>query len=81
MANIKLRPYKLEDAPALYEAAKESGLDVYQWLPWCHPDYKIKESKVWLAEPDQKRQEGTEFAYAILDGAGAYLGGGVDLIR
>lgn len=75
MANIQIRPYKLDDAPALYEAAKESILDVYQWLPWCHPDYKIKESKVWLAEQAQKRQERTEFAFAILDGAGAYLGG------
>ena len=75
MANIQIRPYTLDDAPALYEAAKESILDVYQWLPWCHPDYKIKESIAWLAEQTQKRQEGAEFAFAILDGAGAYLGG------
>jgi len=75
MTKMHIRPYKLDDAAALYEAAKESILDVYQWLPWSHPDYKIEESKGWLAEQVEKRQEGTEFSFAILDGADAYLGG------
>ena len=75
MLNIQIRPYKPEDAPALYEAARESILDVYRWLPWCHPAYNINESKAWLAKQTQKRQEGTQFAFAILDGAGNYLGG------
>ncbi len=75
MANIQLRPYRLNDAPELYEAAKESILDVYQWLPWCHPDYKIEESKTWLDEQTQKQQEGTEYNFAILDDGGTYVGG------
>ena len=75
MGNIRIRPYKLNDAPALYEAAKESCPDVYQWLPWCHPEYKIEEAENWLAEQVQKRQEGTEFEFAILNGDGFYLGG------
>ena len=75
MDDIQIRPYELDDAPALYEAAKESCSDVYQWLPWCHPDYRIEESEEWLAGQVQKRREGTEFEFAILDTEGNYLGG------
>lgn len=75
MNTIHIRPYKLDDAPALYEAAEESIHEVYQWLPWCHPGYKIEETKEWLAEQVQKRQAKIAFEFAILDGDGSYLGG------
>jgi ribosomal-protein-serine acetyltransferase len=75
MKNIRIRLYELDDAPALHEAAKESCPDVYRWLPWCHPEYKIKETEEWLAEQIEKRQEGTEFEFAILNSDGSYLGG------
>ncbi len=75
MGNIRLRPYTLDDAPSLYAAAKESWPDVYQWLPWCHPEYKLEEAENWLAEKIQKGQKGTEFEFAILDSDGSFLGG------
>ena len=75
MNDIQIRPYELDDAPALYEAAKESCSDVYRWLPWCHPEYRIEDSEEWIADQVRKQQEGTEFEFAILDGDGNYLGG------
>lgn len=75
MNDISIRPYELDDALALYEAAKESMADVYKWLPWCHPEYKIEESRDWLAKQVGKRQEKIEFEFAIFDSDGAYLGG------
>lgn len=75
MTDIAIRFYELDDASELYEAARESVFEVYKWLPWCHPEYGIKESEVWLAEQVEKRQEGIEFAFAIVDSDGSYLGG------
>jgi RimJ/RimL family protein N-acetyltransferase len=75
MDDIQIRPYELDDASVLYEAARESISDVYQWLPWCHPEYKIEESKEWIADQVQKRKDKTEIEFAILDSDGAYLGG------
>lgn len=75
MDDIKIRPYELADAPALFEAAKESCSDVYPWLPWCHPEYQIDEAQEWLADQVRKRREGTEFEFAILDREDNYLGG------
>ena len=75
MNDIQLRPYGLNDASVLYEAAKESISDVFQWLPWCHPEYKIEESEKWLADQVQKRHDKTEFDFAILDSDGTLLGG------
>lgn len=75
MADIEIRAYEPDDAPALYEAARESVSEVYKWLSWCHPEYRIKESELWLSEQVRKRQEGTAFAFAIVDSDGSYLGG------
>ena len=75
MNDIQIRFYEVDDAPVLYEAARESVSDVYPWLPWCHPEYKIQESQQWLAEQVQKRQDKTQFEFAIVAGDGAFLGG------
>lgn len=75
MNEIQIRFYKLDDVNTLYEAAKESVSDVYQWLPWCHPQYTIEESKEWIADQIQKQQNKLEFEFAILDNDGTYLGG------
>jgi len=75
MNDIKIRFYELDDVNALYEAARESILDVYQWLPWCHPEYKIEESEAWIADQIQKRQNKSEFEFVILDNNDTFLGG------
>jgi RimJ/RimL family protein N-acetyltransferase len=75
MRDIRIRLYRLDDAPALYGAARESVSDVYKWLPWCHPEYKIEEAREWLASQVQKQQEKIEFEFAILDIDGTFLGG------
>ena len=75
MNEIHIRSYELRDALSLFEAAKESSPEVYKWLPWCHPEYRLQESEDWIAQQVRNRQEGTDFEFAILDNEGAYLGG------
>src|SRR5262245_30096927 len=32
---VEIRPYTLEDAPAVWEAAWESCTELQPWMPWC----------------------------------------------
>lgn len=65
---LYIRRYVLADAKNLYEAARESIPDVFPFLPWCHPNYAIDDSRAWIrsVEPDWKA--GSSFSFAIYDG-------------
>jgi ribosomal-protein-serine acetyltransferase len=80
---ISLRPYRLEDAEELYLAVRESLNELQQWMPWCHPDYSIEESREWLASHEGVSNGGTEYGFRIADArTDQYLGGvGLNQIR
>lgn len=75
MKNMKIRPYELHEAQVLYEAVRESIPDLAPWLPWCHQDYSLEESKEWISVQIQKRKNKEEFEFAIFDNCGTFLGG------
>jgi RimJ/RimL family protein N-acetyltransferase len=75
VTDIEIRFYQESDAPALFEAARESVADVHPWLPWCHPDYALRESEAWIASHAEGRASGTHYEFAITDGEGSLLGG------
>jgi RimJ/RimL family protein N-acetyltransferase len=74
-AEVAIRPYTVEDAAAVFAAARESIAEMSPWMPWCHPDYSIEESRSWLEEQVPAFAAGTAFEFAIVSGAGSYLGG------
>src|SRR5207247_8079258 len=45
------------------------------WMPWCHPDYSIEESRYWLEAQVPAFQQGTSFEFAVVSADGRYLGG------
>jgi RimJ/RimL family protein N-acetyltransferase len=75
MTGIRIRPYRMNDASFVWEAARESMVELQPWMPWCHPDYSIEETRSWLATQVQAFQQRTTFEFAITSAAGAYLGG------
>ena len=75
MIDIHIRPYRMDDAQAVWEAVRESLTELQPWLPWSHPGYAIDETRSWLAGQVEAFQQRTEFAFAITSAAGAYLGG------
>lgn len=75
MSAVVLRPYRRDDAAALLDAAVESAAQVAPWLPWCHPAYSLADARAWLARCEATRASGTEYHFAIVDPAGALLGG------
>ena len=63
---VRIRPYELSDAPALYEAARESYLDIGPWMPWCHADYQLAEAQTWVTAVIDGAKSGTIYDFAIL---------------
>src|SRR5713226_7455620 len=67
--------YREADASALYEAARESIAEVSVWLPWCHENYSIEESREFVTSRAQAQSdEWYSFANFEKD-SGRFLGG------
>ncbi len=72
---IQIRPYRLEDAAALAEAVRESVPELRPWMPWCHPDYSVEDSRPWLELQVAAFERRAEFQFAIVAPDGRLLGG------
>ena len=75
MSGIRIRPYRLDDAQAIWEAVRESMRELQPWMPWAHPGYSIDESRSWLAVQVPAFHQRTTFEFAITTDDGHYLGG------
>jgi RimJ/RimL family protein N-acetyltransferase len=75
VSGIRIRPYRLDDAGAIWEAVRESLNELRPWMPWCYPGYSIDDSRSWLAAQVQAFQQRSTFEFAITTDTGAYLGG------
>ncbi len=74
---IILRKYEIGFAPLLFEAANESkGGEFSRWMPWCHENYTIVDSRTFIEGLEEKWQNGKDFGFAIFDaGTNEFLGG------
>lgn len=73
---VTLRPYRDEDADSQFEAARESIPQMSPWMPWCHRDYSIQESREWITSCFENWEKGIAYNFAITDAStGRYLGG------
>jgi len=74
--SVLLRPYQSSDVSHLYEAVRESIAEVSVWMPWCHADYSIEESREWIESQPEKWEQGTDYDFAIIDSENdSFLGG------
>ena len=73
---VLLRPYRSGDVDHLYQAVRESITEMSPWMPWCHADYSIEESRAWVESRAEAWEKGTEYDFAITDARdGFFLGG------
>jgi ribosomal-protein-serine acetyltransferase len=72
---IVIRPYRLNDAAEVFAAVRESIAELMPWMPWCHPEYRLEETRSWLEIQVPAFQQGTNFEFAIESGDGHFLGG------
>ena len=73
---VLLRPYMSGDIEHLYQAVRESIAEMSPWMPWCHADYSIEESRVWVESRAEAWEQGTQYDFVITDARdGSFLGG------
>lgn len=74
-ADVRIRPYAVDDATAVWEAVRESLRELMPWMPWCHPGYEVSESRAWLEAQAAAFKSRVAYEFAIVSNGGAYLGG------
>lgn len=73
---LLIRPYRPDDADALYTAVYDSLAELEPWLPWAHAGYDRAAAASWIAYAEGAWTEGVEFPFAVTDAAsGRILGG------
>lgn len=80
---VTIRPVRVDDADAIFEAASSSQADIYPWMSWCHPEYTRAESLEWLVMKEEDLRNGDEFVMALIENAtGRMLGTvGINMIN
>lgn len=71
---VTIRRYETGDAARVFEAARESMAEISPWMPWCHPDYSLEETRAWIAHCEVVWRERREFNFVIEDEGGSFLG-------
>jgi RimJ/RimL family protein N-acetyltransferase len=77
--SILIRTYRDSDAVLLYESVRESIPEVSKWLPWCHDNYSIEESREFVSARKLASQGDEWYSFAIFDTAGEKFLGGVGI--
>ena len=76
---VAARPWQMGDAPALYEAARESIDTVGPWLPWLDDLYSIEDAERWVTDSQQHWVRQSEFRFMVHDAVTGRLLGGAGL--
>jgi len=74
--NIIIRKYRDEDAPQFFAAAIESIDHMIEFMPWCHAEYSIGDSRLWVKSRNELWESGQEYSFIICSKeTGSFLGG------
>lgn len=79
--NFHIRRYKPSDEDALFKAARSSITEVFEYLPWCHPDYSRQDAANWLETIEPCWKDASAYSFAIFDKAQTTLLGGCGINR
>lgn len=76
-----VRRYEMSDAEQLYQAASQSIPEVFQFLPWCHPDYAFEDSISWLEIVQKNWKEDSGYSFGIFSPDESEFFGGCGINR
>lgn len=80
---IVIRTFRADDVNALFEAVRESIAEVGRWLPWCHENYSIEETRQFILSRASSSQADEWYSFGIFEhDGGRFLGGvGINFIN
>ncbi|HZG19074.1 MULTISPECIES: GNAT family N-acetyltransferase [Herbaspirillum] len=64
---IEVRPLGLREAPALFDAVRQSMQAISQWEAWCTPDYSLVDAKLFLQRAIEQWQVHAAYDFNIID--------------
>ena len=76
---VLLRQYGEADAVQLYQAVRESIPEVSRWLPWCHENYSLEESRDFINSRQRNAQGDEWYSFAVFERSSNAFVGGVGL--
>ena len=73
---VHLRRYEKSDVHDLYEAVRESIIDLSPWFAWCDQGYTIADAERFIRDQQTWWEDGGVYNFAIIDkSTGTYCGG------
>lgn len=70
-----IRPFRSEDAPALFTAARESVQELSKWMVWCHTRYSLEDSTRFISQCEAGWKKGEQYSFVIYEiESGSFLG-------
>ena len=80
-ARVRLRPYRPEDAPAVWEAVEESRASLAPWLPWVRGYDSIDDARIFVARARARWVLREDLAVGIFERESSRFLGGSGLHR
>src|SRR3954465_14556672 len=65
--SVAIRPFRTEDSPLLFSAARESIVQLCAWMTWCTPTYSLQDSEAFISNAQTDWHSGKQYLFAILD--------------
>jgi RimJ/RimL family protein N-acetyltransferase len=73
---LTLRPYQVTDIEPCFNAIRESINELLPWMWWCHSNYSINDTQIWIGSRPDAWENAIECSFAIIDSKdGSFLGG------
>lgn len=73
---VTLRPFRIDEAEQLYQAVRESLIELKPWMSWAHDRYSPQEAEDFIRITRARWEQDTLYAFAITDAnTGEILGG------
>ena len=71
-----VRRFEASDADSYFDAVRDSIDELAYWLPWCKPDYSIREARAWMEFASEAWESGREYPLGVFEaGSGKVVGG------
>lgn len=77
--DIIVRRLVTSDAASLLEAVSASRAELSYWLPWCKPDYALKDAADWITFTQNAWSAGTEFPLGVFEASSGRVIGGTGI--
>lgn len=76
---IGIRRFHERDTEDFYHAVCDSIDTVYPWMPWCKPDYSLRDSADWVGSREFLWGAGLDYSFLIFSVNNDRILGGVSL--